>query len=425
MAGFDTTQVATLLRQIGAYNDLLANAYVYGSIAGDEHDINTMSLLHKSGLIRPDDLPGEFRVTTDLKRMLNRLMRRQTSYRQLTDMGKVIDAIDELVNDYRLASQAKEQEDAEYYLDQLDDLLYETKDGLHNNLETMHFAIVSQFGFVSTLSNKIRQNERYLSHAQKLLSELQQIDPQDCYEWIEWPCPNEFARKISNFIYWYNQILPKLRLIIDNMRISLFRLRRDEKQASQLRNMARFLRKHPEFDLDEKLYEQVDLPQELKYAPSMSLRSYVDVNQTDIEHALLSIVQSLRKQSVVKPLVKTRTTSEVSLKAIETIAVEEDFFVQQTQELFEQVIVNNQLISALSFYQLKQNDWLEKKQRIAPTAWIELVFSCYCKLTSAQQKALTIQMKGVPVAGTTDNYSYSDVLIGLTGELNAEVELHS
>ena len=421
MAGFDSSQVASLLRQIGAYNDLLASAYIYGSIASDEQDANTISLLHKSGLIRPDDSPGEYRVTTDLKRMLNKLMRKQSSYRQLTDMGKVIDAIDEVAKDYQLATKAKEQEDAEYYLDQLDDLLYETKDSLNNNLDTLHFAIVSQFGFVSSLSNKIRQNERYLSHAQKLLNELQKIDPQDCYEWLDWACPNEFARKISSFVYWYNQILPKLRLIIDNMRISLFRLRRDEKQASQLRNMARFLRKHPEFDLDERLFELPNLPETLKYAPPMPLRSYVETKQTDIEQPLVELIQSLRKQSVVTPL-KARGTGEVSVKAIERIAAEEDFFEQQSELLFERVIINNIAVSALSFYQEYQDAWLEQSQIISPKSWIELVFSCYCKLTSAQQNALNIKMKGIAVNGTTDNYRYSDVVIELGAELKSELK---
>jgi hypothetical protein len=331
-------------------------------------------------------------------------------------MGKVIEAIDEVAKDYQLATLAKEQEDAEYYLDQLDDLLYETKDSLNNNLDTMHFAIVSQFGFVNSLSNKIRQNERYLSHAQKLLNELQQIDPQDCYEWLDWACPNEFARKISSFVYWYNQILPKLRLIIDNMRISLFRLRRDEKQASQLRNMARFLRKHPEFDLDENLFELPNLPETLRYSPPMPLRSYVDTKQTDIEQPLLLLVQSLRKQAVVTPI-KARVTSEVSFNPIEKIAAEEDFFEQQTELLFERVIINSSAVSALGFYQEFQNTWLEQSQTIAPKSWIELVFSCYCKLTSAQQSALNIKMKGVAVKGTTDNYGYSDVVIELKAEL--------
>lgn len=410
MAGFDTGQVAVLLRQIGAYNELLASAYVYGSIAGDEQDNNTLSLLHKSGLLRPDDTPGEYRVTTDLKRMLNKLMRKQSSYRQLTDMGKVIEAIDEVVKDYQLAIGSKDSEDAEFHLDQLDDLLYETKDGLNTNLENMHYAIVSQFGFVNSLSNKIRQNERYLSHAQKLLNELQQIDPQDCYEWINWLCPNEFARKITGFIYWYNQTLPKLRLIIENMRISLFRLRQDEKQASQLRNMARFLRQHPEFELDENLFEQTDLPQTLKYAAALPMRSYVDTKQTAIEAPLLALVQALRKPAkAVIP--KERISSDVSLTSIEKVAAQSDFFELETENLFEQVIIENQAISALTFYQQHQDNWLQNDENISPKEWIELVFSCYCKLTNAQQKALDIKMKGSPVTGTTDNYQYSDVVI--------------
>jgi hypothetical protein len=412
MAGFDSGQVRSLLRQIGAHDELLANAYVYGSVASDEQDRKTISLLHKAGLLRPDDEPGEFRVTTDFKRMLNRLMRKQSSYRQLSDMGKVIDALDETVKDYQLAFQAKQIDDAEFYLDQLDDLLYETKDGLNTNLDNMHYAIVSQFGFVSTLANKIRQNERYLNHAQDLLTELQQIDPEACYEWINWPCPNEFARKITRFIYWFNQTLPRLRFIIDNMRLSLFRLRHDEKQASQLRNMARFLRKHPEFDLSEHLFEDQALPETLKYAPPMPLRSYVDTHNSELEQPLMAIVHALRKQVSPGPA-KSRESSEVTLRPIEQVDYESDFFEEQTERLFEQVITGNSAISALTFWQDGQRQWSTQSQKIEPKAWIELVFSCYCKLTNEQQGALNIKMKGVLLQGTTDNYSYSDVVISL------------
>jgi len=412
MAGFDAGQVATLLRQIGAHDELLANAYVYGSIASDGQDQRTISLLHKAGLLRPDDEPGEFRVTTDFKRMLNRLMRKQSSYRQLTDMGKVIEALDETVKDYQLAVQSKQTDDAEFYLDQLDDLLYETKDGLNTNLENMHYAIVSQFGFVSTLANKIRQNERYLNHAQELLTELQQIDPETCYEWINWPCVNDFARKITGFIYWFKETLSRLRFIIDSMRLSLFRLRRDEKQASQLRNMARFLRQHPEFEINENLFEDQDLPQPLKYAPVMQLRSYIDPRNSAIEPPLMALVQALRKQSDPAQA-KSRESADVVITPIESMVYESDFFEEQTELLFEQAISQDKTVSAICFWQEAQENWSNKAQYIDPIPWIELVFSSYCKLTNEQQDALDIKMKGTKDIGTSHNYSYSDVQISL------------
>ena len=292
MAGYDAGDVAELLKQIGSNAALLSDAYVYGSLGGDQLDAGKLNLLQKKGLLRPDDEPGDYRVTAELKRMLNRLMRKQSSYRQLTDMGKVIDALDDTVNDFRISLQSNQQDDAEYYLDQLDDLLYEAKENLNVSLDNMHYAISSQFGFVSTLSAKVRENEKALDYAQKLLTELQQIDPEACYEWTNWACPLDFARKVSGFIYWFNQTLARLRFIIDNMRLSLFKLRRDEKQASLLRNMARYLRKHPEFEISETLFEDPKLCKPLKFAAPLRFKTYVDVKNSVIEEPLTNEQQA-------------------------------------------------------------------------------------------------------------------------------------
>jgi hypothetical protein len=48
-------------------------------------------------------------------------------------------------------------------------------------------------------------------------------------------------------------------------------------------------------------------------------------------------------------------------------------------------------------------------QLIDPKEWVELVFSSYCKLTNDQQAALDIKPKGERLAGTSHNFTYSDV----------------
>ena len=410
MAGYDTNDVAELLRQLGAHDQLLAEAYVFGSVQGDGADARKIASLHKKSLLRPDDEPGDYRVSADLKRMLNRLMRKQSSYRQLTDMRKVIEVLAETVNDYRLSVIGDQEEDAEYYLDQLDDLLYEAKDNLNVSLDNMHYAISSQFGFVSTLSAKVRENERALSYAQKLLTELQQIDPETCYEWMNWACPVELARKISGFIYWFNQTLPRLRYIIDNMRLSLFKLRRDEKQAGLLRNMARYLNKHPEFVINEQLFEDKALPETLRFAAPLHIKSYINVKETAHENALIDIVQSLRKITPYSPPV-AREYSVVEVLDNAAMGFSYDFFEEQTEHLFELAITTGQVISAVEFWQTSLPNWHVQQQHIEPTPWVELVFSSYCKLTNAQQALINIEPKGKPLAGISHNWSYSDIII--------------
>lgn len=412
MAGYDAGDVAELLKQIGSNAALLSDAYIYGSLAGDQIDSGKLNLLQKKGLLRPDDEPGDYRVTAELKRMLNRLMRKQSSYRQLTDMGKVIDVLDDTVQDFRMSLQSNQQDDAEYYLDQLDDLLYEAKENLNVSLDNMHYAISSQFGFVSTLSAKVRENEKALDYAQKLLTELQQIDPEACYEWTNWACPIDFARKISGFVYWFNQTLARLRFIIDNMRLSLFRLRRDEKQAGLLRNMARYLRKHPEFEISETLFEDPKLSKPLKFAPPLKLKTYVDIKNSAVEEPLIRLVQALRKQS--KPnLLKERESSAVDISPVENIVAEHDYFEEQVERLFEQAVTTGQAVSAIDYWQQELDNWIQAGQEIEPKPWIELVFSCYCRLTNEQQDALDIKMQSEPVTEISDNYSYSDVQIVL------------
>ncbi|TEW52965.1 hypothetical protein [Psychromonas algicola] len=410
MAGYDTHDVAELLRQLGAHDQLLAEAYVFGSVQGDGADARKIASLHKKALLRPDDEPGDYRVSADLKRMLNRLMRKQSSYRQLTDMRKVIEVLAETVNDYRLSVIGDQEEDAEYYLDQLDDLLYEAKDNLNVSLDNMHYAISSQFGFVSTLSAKVRENERALSYAQKLLTELQQIDPETCYEWMNWACPVELARKISGFIYWFNQTLPRLRYIIDNMRLSLFKLRRDEKQAGLLRNMARYLNKHPEFVINEQLFEDKALPETLRFAAPLYIKSYINVKETAHETALVEIVQSLRKMNTYSTPVK-RDVSAVEVLDNAAMGFSYDFFEEQTEHLFELAITSGDVISAVDFWQTSLPTWHAEEQHIEPTSWVELVFSSYCKLTSAQQALIDIEPKGEPLTGISHNWSYSDIII--------------
>lgn len=412
MAAYNASDVADLLRQIGAHDQLLADAYVYGTVNELQSESRKITNLHKVGLLRPDDDLGDYRVTAELKRMLNRLMRKQSSYRQLSDMGKVIDTLNDMVIDYQTSVKSNQQDDAEYYLDQLDDLLYEAKDNLNVSLENMHHAISSQFGFVSTLSAKVRENERALQYAQKLLTELQQVDPESCYEWTDWACPSDFARKVSGFVYWFNQTLPRLRFIIDSMRLSLFRLRRDEKQASLLRNMARYLHQHPEFEISEALYEDEQLPEALKLAPPMALKSYVDTRHSDIESPLIALVQSLRKPSKIDAPIE-RDVSDLEFEEAQTFLINHDFFEEQTERLFEQVIKHGEPVSAIQYWQMALQSWIVEDKLIDPKEWVELVFSSYCKLTNDQQDALDIKPKGTLVTGTTANYTYSDVNIQL------------
>ena len=75
--------------------------------------------------------------------------------------------------------------------------------------------------------------------------------------------------------------------------------------------------------------------------------------------------------------------------------------------------MSTQAVSAVDFWKTNLLLWAKINKEICPAQWVELVFSCYCKLTLEQQNALDIKPKGVVVPGTNANYSYSDIVIVL------------
>jgi len=126
--------------------------------------------------------------------------------------------------------------------------------------------------------------------------------------------------------------------------------------------------------------------------------------------ALVNIVQSLRKlSSVTKP--SARETS--SVEVIENVAMSfnYDYFEEQTERLFESAITTGEAVSAVAYWQNALTDWHQLQQHIEPVAWVELVFSSYCKLTNAQQALIDIKPKGKQLEGISHNWSYSDIVV--------------
>lgn len=410
MGLYDRNQVAKLLRQIGQADELLSAAYVDGSISSRSDNDSQLRALHKAKLLRPEEELGDYRLTSDLKRLLNKLLRHQSSYRQLTDMGKVMDALEDAGRDYEESYKAEQWDDAEHYLDQFDDLAYEARDSLNTSLDNMHYAISSQFGFVATLNAKVRENEKALAYAQKLLNELQQIEPEICYDWIFDAAPTEFARKVTGFVRWYRDALKRLAHVIDKMRQSLFRLRRQVKQANQLKGMARFLRQHPEYQLSEELPFSDNLPQALKLSPPLTTAGHPDVRSSAQEESLVAIVQHLRKLSQAAPEARGRDGVEVESEALEILGYISDWALDEVERYFEQALETP--LSALAFWQQQQSRWLEQGWELPPQAWIELVFGYYCSLSIDLQRSLDLELEEALVDGTNNNFTYSNITVG-------------
>ena len=400
---FDQHQVAGLIRKLGSADQLLADAYINGTVVVDDENRSLIDALKKTGILRIADHSDEFRLTTDIKRLIDRLLLRNLRYRQNTDMAKMIKSIEEDIDAYRNALEHSEQDEAKYHLEQIDDTLYESLELLENSLGVMFSAITSQFGFVNSLSSKIRENERALDYAQQLVQELKQVNLTDCYEWLNWAAPNELNRKIISFVDQYKSIVERLASIVDRMKTLLFTLRLQEQTANRTRAMARFLKQHPEW-MPQDWSNGTVVPNILKRGTGLTLQTGINTQNQSLQADLANIIQELKQQS--KPILPVdRNRASMPVNSVDTDAIEycRDLYETHIELLFALVLEKQgHKISALNY-------WLTADLDIKPELWLDIVFAQYCCLQKRLRQVIALEFEGENLSGFSGNQLISEI----------------
>jgi len=400
---FDQQQIAGLIRKLGSADQLLAEAYINGTIFIDDENRSLIEGLKKTGLLRIADQSDEFRLTTDIKRLIDRLLLRNLRYRQNTDMAKMVKSVEEDIDAYRNALERNEQDEANYHLEQIDDTLYESLELLENSLSVMFSAITSQFGFVNSLASKIRENERALGYAQQLVQELKHINLNDCYEWLNWAAPAELSRKIIRFVDQYKNIVERLASIVDRMKTLLFTLRLQEQTANRTRAMAQYLKQHPEWTPLDWSNESI-VPNLLKRGSGLTLQSGINTHNSSLQADFVSLIQELKRQS--KPILPIdRNADPVPVNTAEAAVMEhqQDPYEAHVESMFADVLgKQGHKISALTYWQTAGLD-------VKPELWLDIVFAQYCCLPQRLRRAIALEMAGNCLPGFNGNQQITEI----------------
>lgn len=402
---FDHAQIAGLIRKLASADQLLAKTYVDGTLYADDENRTAIDILKKSGLLRTADTADEYRLTGDLKRLIDRLLLRNQRYQQNLNMAKMILNVEEDIEDYRRALEQNKQDEAQYHLEQIDDTLYEAIEALENSLSVMFAAITSQFGFVSSLNGKIRQNQRALAYAQQLVWELGHVRITDCYEWLSgWSAiPPELSRKIIRFIDQYKSVVERLTGIVSRMKELLFKLRLQEQTANRCRAMAQFLRQHPEWEpLD--WSAEASIPKLLRRGPGLNLQPGINTANSILQADLASIVQDLRRQAKpVAPLARDSVSEPLDSQTPEKFAYAQDLYENHIENLFALALEwQGRRVSALNY-------WREHSLEINAELWLDVVFAQYCCLPGRIRRMINLEMQGEKLAGFDGNHVIEEI----------------
>lgn len=312
-----TDQVRNMLRTIAQNSDLICEG-IEGSVApGDAKRNARIDALVAVGALRPED-ELSFRLNPRLRSFVEDQLGSFQAFRALTRIDPVIRQIETLWQEIQILRNERADEDAHTMEEELRVCLADLAYDIERNLQVLHANIHDEYGNVSSLKAKLRQNDFFLNEVIGLkasIDKLSEVSDRLKHEAVmagSYQVEGAIRRNIMiKMLSWSQQVNDALHTI--SKRLYLARKLHD--RLGTLSRVSLWLRQRAvisvsrEFDLDEDFNPLLLRPE------PVSIVSHVDVDDVEdaVQRALIDVAASLKAPPAQAPA--KAETSEVIVVA--------------------------------------------------------------------------------------------------------------
>lgn len=235
------------LKLLGNHAELLMDAYIRGEF--DETAVGErvlQKLIQARILWRPDDAYG-LKLRPQIASMVAGLIADESRRQAHADVSGELDRIEATAISYTEAQHKGNYSYADLQLQLLTEAVYDLTGQFEDAIDSLWQRLNSHFGFVASLTDKIRENELAHKQIHRLLEglELVRVD-----EMITLAGTSSELRKL--LVVYLNQKLSvhhaSLLAVQERMTELLTRFRAQQERSLLVSGMAAYLRQHPDFE---------------------------------------------------------------------------------------------------------------------------------------------------------------------------------
>src|SRR5699024_10358612 len=212
----------------------------------------------------------------------------------------------------------------------------------------------SDFGFVQSLDDKIRENDRAQKQVKRLLDGLELIE---FPEWIELAGSHGFLRRLL-VSQWQNQVshhYGSLRAVQDRLVQLITRFRQQQASTRLVRGMAQFLRTQTGYQ-PPAYAKRSEVPALFNRATPLRAPAHPEVKRNAHQALIVELFQRIpkRREQVELP----DSAEAVEVMAMEAVAPLQQAVKQAAEAFFLHVVdASGQPVSALAYWREQAHDW--------------------------------------------------------------------
>lgn len=394
-----------LLNALGRHSELIMQAYVNGSVDEKTQSPKVLEQLVQLGVLWRPDPQGELRLKSAVRTLLEGSLQDERNRTINANIGASLASLKTLAEHYKEALHYNRYTESQAHMSDLTEHVYQLTELLANSVRVMFSRINNEFGYVSSVDAKIRENELAQGQVSDLLNQL------ECFRFDELSEIAGSNRELRHLLVVslqqsFARAVQELSVVQAKLLDLLGRFREFQGRTRLLKGYLLHMEQHPDFTPGN--YPNLtNVPILFNQSAGLIKPASADVNHVGHEAELQSIVASLTHLHRRKGAEESKDANkQIEVEQQSTVELEFDPLQQAVENYFCDVIDSGQPLSALSYYD-------QQALEFDPEVWLYQVIGGYQALPDSDKEFFALDANGQADAVFTGNFYINDITLGL------------
>lgn len=394
-----------LLNALGRHSDLIMQAYVNGTVKEQDYSAKVLEQLMQLGVLWRPDAQSELRLKSAVRTLLEGSLQDERNRTINANIGASLASLKTLAEHYKEALHHNKFNEASAHMGDLTEHVYQLSESLSNSVRILFSRINNEFGYVSSVDAKIRENELAQGQVTDLLSQL------ECFRFDDLSEIAGSNRELRHLLVVslqqrFSKAAQELSVVQARLLDLLGRFREFKGRTRLLKGYLLHMEQQPDF-APGNYANLTQVPVLFNQSTSVMKPAAVDVNSVEHEEAYHGMVASLshihkrHQHSEEKD-----KQQDIDMTQQSTVSLEKDPLQLAVEDYFCDVIDSGQPKTALTYYQ-------EKALTFDQEVWIYQVIGGYQALADQEKQFFALDAHGKNDATYTGNFYINDITLGL------------
>jgi hypothetical protein len=390
------------LELIGKHADALMQGYLEGHVNELSFSQQALQkLLDSRVLFYPDE------QSLSLRPIVNELIASLTQderKRQInTDVGEHLDQIDTRVQSLQAARQKGDYAASEHHMQLLTERVNDMTGQFGDAIESLWHKLNTEFGFVSSLDEKMLEIELAQRQLRRVLDGFGIINFDDL---IQLAGSDGALRKllVSRLQARISEHSGSLLEVQKRLVLLMARFRQQQDRALLINRMSAFLRQHPNFKMGD-YPNRSQVPAVINQAHGISAQAFIALDRAQDSYALAELARAVPREPQ-QGSQSDRQTEGFAVAVQNLVATEQKQLAKDVEDFFIHVIESPQALSGVDYLAEQALPW-------EPEMWLFQIVAEYQGLPQQNKQCFMLEKDSAPQSPFNQLHIIRDVIVGM------------